>query len=120
MRPFHFASIPMLSRTPGDLVSANSLSSVADGFALFIGPVAAGIGAALVGPALVLSVSSALAVIATAMCVGLHLGPAAPFDDSGAPSWRGAFSGLGTLWRDWGVLALAAGPDHALRPRRCH
>jgi MFS family permease len=106
VRPYHFASIPMLSRTPGDLVSANSLSSVADGFALFLGPVAAGIGAALVGPALVLSVSSALAVVATAMCVGLHLGPAAPFDESGVPSWRGAFSGLGTLWRDWGVLAL--------------
>jgi MFS family permease len=106
VRPFHFASIPMLSRTPGELVAANSLSSVADGFALFIGPVAAGIGAALVGPALVLSVSSALAIVATVLCVGLHLGPAAPFDDSGVPSWRGAFSGLGTLWRDWGVLAL--------------
>lgn len=106
VRPFHFASIPMLSRTPGDLVSANSLSSVADGFSLFLGPVVAGIGAALVGPALVLSVSSALAVFSTALCVGLHLGPAAPFDDSGAPSWRGAFSGLGTLWRDWAVLAL--------------
>ena len=69
-------------------------------------PVAAGIGAALVGPALVLSVSSVLAVIATLLCVGLHLGPAAPFDDSATPSWRGAFSGLGTLWRDWGSLAL--------------
>ncbi len=106
VRPFHFASIPMLSRTPDDLVSANSLSSVADGFAFFIGPVAAGIGAALVGPALVLSVSSVLAGIATLLCVGLHLGPAAPFEDSGTPSWRGAFSGLGTLWRDWGALAL--------------
>ena len=106
VRPFHFASIPMLSTTPSDLVSANSLSSVADGFSLFLGPVAAGIGAALVGPALVLSVSSVLAVIATLLCVGLHLGPAAPFDDSATPSWRGAFSGLGTLWRDWGSLAL--------------
>ena len=106
VRPFHFASIPMLSTTPRDLVSANSLSSVADGFSLFLGPVAAGIGAALVGPALVLSVSSVLAVIATLLCVGLHLGPAAPFDDSATPSWRGAFSGLGTLWRDWGSLAL--------------
>lgn len=106
VRPFHFASIPMMSRTPKDLVSANSLSSMADGFSLFLGPVAAGIGAALVGPALVLSVSSVLAVIATLMCVGLRLGPAAPFEDSGTPSWRGAFSGLGALWRDWGALAL--------------
>ncbi len=54
---------------------------MADGFSLFLGPVAAGIGAALVGPALVLSVSSVLAVIATLLCLGLHLGPAAPFDD---------------------------------------
>ncbi len=106
VRPFHFASIPMMSTTPKDLVSANSLSSMADGFSLFIGPVAAGIGAALVGPALVLSVSSALAVIATLLCVGLHLGPAAPFDDTDAPSWRAAFGGLGSLWRDWGSLAL--------------
>jgi len=106
VRPFHFASIPMLSRTPDDLVSANSLSSVADGFAFFLGPVAAGIGAALVGPALVLSVSSALAVVATVLCVGLRLGPTAPFADAEAPSWRGAFSGLGSLWRDWGALAL--------------
>lgn len=106
VRPFHFASIPMMSRTPADLVSANSLSSVADGFALFLGPVAAGIGAALAGPALVLSVSSVLAVVATLLSVRLHLGPAAPFDSQQAPSWRGAFSGLGTLWRDWGALAL--------------
>ena len=106
VRPFHFASIPMMSRTPEDLVSANSLSSVADGFSLFAGPVAAGIGASLAGPGLVLSVCSVLAVIATLLCLGLRLGPSAPFDEGGAPSWRGAFSGLGTLWRDWGALAL--------------
>jgi len=106
VRPFHFASIPMLSRRPDDLVSANALSSVADGFALFLGPVAAGIGAAAMGPGLVLSVSTVLAVVATLMCVGLRLGPAAPFDDTGAPSWRSAFSGLGSFWRDWAPLAL--------------
>jgi MFS family permease len=106
VRPFHFASIPMLSRTPADLVSANSLSSMADGFSMFLGPVAAGIGAALAGPALVLSVSSVLAVVATLLCLGLRLGPAAPFDAAEAPSWRAAFGGLGTLWRDWGALAL--------------
>jgi MFS family permease len=106
VRPFHFASIPMLSRTPKDLVSANALSSMADGLAFFLGPLVAGIGAALVGPALVLSVSSLLAVVATVLCIGLHLGPAAPFDDSGEPSWRAAFSGMGSLWRDWAALAL--------------
>lgn len=106
VRPFHFASIPMLSRTPDDLVSANALSSVADGFALFIGPVAAGIGAAAMGPGLVLSISTVLAVVATLMCLGLRLGPAAPFDDTSPPSWRSAFSGLGTFWRDWAPLAL--------------
>jgi hypothetical protein len=106
VRPFHFASIPMMSRTPEELVSANSLSSVADGFSLFLGPVAAGIGAALVGPALVFSVSSVLAVVATLLCLGLRLGPAAPFDDSGSPNWRAAFSGMGALWQDWAALAL--------------
>jgi MFS family permease len=106
VRPFHFASIPMMSRTPEELVSANSLSSVADGFSLFLGPIAAGIGAAVVGPALVFSVSSVLAVVATLLCRGLHLGPAAPFDDSGTPSWRGAFTGMGALWSDWAALAL--------------
>jgi len=106
VRPFHFASIPMLSRSPDDLVSANALSSVADGFALFIGPVAAGFGAAAMGPGLVLSVSTLLALSATLLCLGLRLGPAAPFDDTSAPSWRSAFAGLGTFWRDWAPLAL--------------
>jgi MFS family permease len=55
---------------------------------------------------LVFSVSSVLAVVATLLCLGLRLGPAAPFDDTGAPSWRAAFSGMGALWRDWGALAL--------------
>lgn len=106
VRPFHFASIPMLSRTPEDLVSANSLSSVADGLALFLGPVAAGVGAAAMGPALVLSSSTVLAVGATALCAGLRLGPVAPFDDVGAPSWRAAFAGMSSLWRDWAPIAL--------------
>lgn len=105
-RPFHFASIPMASRTPTELVSGNALSSVADGCALFLGPVAAGVGAAVAGPALVLGLSSALAVGATLLTLGLHLGPAAPFESADTPSWRGAFRGLGTLWRDWGALAL--------------
>lgn len=106
VRPYHFASIPMLSRTPDDLVSANALSSMADGLALFLGPVAAGIGAAAMGPGLVLSVSAVLALVATLLCLGLHLGPAAPFDEVGSPSWGAAFRGLGALWRDWGALAL--------------
>ena len=106
VRPFHFASIPMASRTPEDLVSANAVSSMSDGFALFLGPVAAGVGAAIAGPALVLSVSSVLSVVATLTVVGVHLGPAVPFEERGSPAWGAAFSGLGTLWRDWGVLAL--------------
>lgn len=106
VRPFHFASIPMAARTPEDLVSANALSSIFDGVALFLGPVAAGIGAAVAGPQLVLSASSVLMVGAIALVAGVHLGPAAPFDDVDAPSWRAAFGGLGTLWRDGAALAL--------------
>jgi MFS family permease len=106
VRPFHFASIPTMSRTPEELVSANAVSSMADGFTLFVGPVAAGIGAAAAGPGLVLSVSSVLAMLATALCIGLRMGPSAPFDDADTPSWRAAFSGLGALWRDWAPLAL--------------
>lgn len=106
VRPFHFASLPMLARTPEDLVSANSLASVADGFTLFVGPIAAGVGAALVGPVLVFCVASVLAIGATLLCLGIRLGPAAPFDDTPTASWRTAFSGLGSLWRDWAALAL--------------
>ena len=98
VRPFHFASVPMMSRTPADLVSANALSSVADGFALFLGPVAAGIGAALAGPALVLSFSSVLA---------LRRHPAVP-----APA-----AGAGRALRQHGGAELAGGlqrPGHPL------
>ena len=88
-------------------MSANSLSSVADGFSLFLGPIAAGIGVALVGPVLVFSVASVLAV-------GRHAAVPRAAARAGRAVRRlrqrraggDAFAGIGSLWRDWAALAL--------------
>ncbi len=107
VRPIHFAALPQLAATPEDLVSANSLSSVADGSARFLGPVAAGFAVAMSGPWLVFAAATVVAAVAAALCVGLHLtGPSTDDEEEEAEGWRAAIEGLVTLWGDWGSLAL--------------
>lgn len=113
VRPIHFAALPQLARTPDELVSANSLSSVADGIAYFAGPVLAGFGVALAGPWLVFAGASAAAVIATLLCRQLGLPAPTPGErddkiDGGDRSecFRAALAGLRTMWGDWAALAL--------------
>ena len=50
VRPVHFAALPQLAASPEELVSANALSSVADGLMRFVGPVVTGIAVALYRP----------------------------------------------------------------------
>lgn len=106
VRPVHFAALPHLARTPDDLVSANALSSVADGVACFAGPALAGFATAWVGPWSVFAGSALAGVAATSACLGLGLAapPAAEQDRDGG--WRGAVRGLTTLGRDGATLAL--------------
>ena len=108
VRPLHFAALPQLVRRPDDLVSANALSSMVDGVALFLGPLLAGAGAHLAGPWLVFSVASVVALGATALCARLGLtSPAFPLAaDIERPGWRTALAGVGSLARDRAVMVL--------------
>ena len=107
-RPNHFAVLPQLARSPEQLVSANALSTIADGIALFAGPLAAGFGAALVGPWLVFAAGVAVLVITALLCLGLGLAAPVTTDGGGAAALRQAFEGVGALWGDWPALALLA------------
>lgn len=106
VRPIHYASQPGLARSPEQLVSANALSAVAEGAAMFTGPVIAGFGVSVAGPALVLGGSAVAAVMATLLCLRLPLGPAVSSAAHGDSGWRAAFQGLASLSRDWAALVL--------------
>ena len=105
VRPLHFAALPQLAHSPRELVSANALSSAAEGMSLFLGPILAGLGAQVAGPWLVFSFSSIAAIIAAALCLRLSLGPPVASDEDEA-GWRAAIGGLAVLWREWGAFAL--------------
>ena len=104
VRPVHFASLPQLAATPEELVSGNALSSVADGFMRFLGPVVTGIVVAFSGTWLVFVITTVCATIAGLLCVGLGLG--APSEDAEAEGWLAALEGLVALRGDWGSIAL--------------
>jgi MFS family permease len=104
VRPIHFAALPQLAATPDELVSANSLSSVADGTLRFLGPVAAGLVVAAFGFWHMLAIGTVLCLLAAALCGRLHLG--APVTDAEVGGLRAAFEGIVALRGDWGSLAL--------------
>lgn len=104
VRPVHFATLPQLANTPEELVSANALSSMADGFLRFLGPVVTGIAVAASGPWLVFVITTLCAATAAVLC--LRLGLPAPGEDQEAEGWLAALEGLVALRGDWGSLAL--------------
>ncbi len=106
VRPIHFAALPQLSATPDELVSANSLSSVADGTFRFLGPVAAGAVVAVWGYWEVFAIASVLSFSASGLCVLLRLGRPARGSDREVGGLRAALGGLVSLRGDAGALAL--------------
>ncbi len=106
VRPIHFAALPQLAATPDELVSANSLSSVADGIFRFVGPVAAGIVVATLGYWQAFVIATVFCVVAVGLCARLRSGFAV-LDATHKPgSLRAALGGIVTLWGDWGSLVL--------------
>ncbi|HET8604475.1 MAG TPA: cyclic nucleotide-binding domain-containing protein [Marmoricola sp.] len=105
VRPLHFAVLPQLVAGPDDLVAANALSSIGDGTALFLGPMLAGLGAAVAGPALVFGFATAFAAMASLLCLRTHV-PAPPVVGDGSVGWRNALAGFGSLARDRAVVVL--------------
>ncbi len=67
-RPTHLSVLPELADSPAQLTAANALTSSLEGFAIFIGPLLAGVMIALEGPWLVFGV---MAVALTAMGLAL-------------------------------------------------
>ena len=106
VRPVHFAVIPQVARSREQLVSANSLSSGADGIAFFVGPAVAGVLVAISGPGLVLFVGVVASTVAALMCLRLGLGPARESGPGEIEGWRTSLGGLRSLRGDWGSIAL--------------
>jgi MFS family permease len=65
VRPTHFATLPLLSKGPGDLVSANGWSSFMDGAAIFVGFLLAGVLTDAFGAWVVLALAAVLGVVAS-------------------------------------------------------
>ena len=80
-RPPHYAAAAELSRTPGQVVAANSLSGTCERAGYFLGPVLAGLGTAWVGSPGVVVVCAVIAVVAAGLLSGIRLGrPVGPGD----------------------------------------
>lgn len=108
VRPIHFAALPQLSPGPRDLVSANALSSGAEGLSLFLGPLIAGFGVQRLGAAPVLVGCTIAAAAAVLLCRGLPTTSRAapterPDEDQG---WRAALAGVAMLRRTQGAVVL--------------
>ncbi|HSN06453.1 MAG TPA: MFS transporter, partial [Candidatus Angelobacter sp.] len=106
VRPIHFASLPSLAASPDELVSANSLSSVADGTLRFLGPVAAGVIVAVLGFWQAFGLGTVVGLLAAALCARLRLGSPVVEGEPPVGGLRAAVEGLVALRGDWGSLAL--------------
>lgn len=108
VRPMHFAALPLLARLPGDLVSANALSSLIDGLTLFAGFAVSGLLTQQVGAWVVLLGGAVLLVIGSLLTRGLGLPVAVVPDGDSGPEIRAALGGLTALRRRTGALILLA------------
>lgn len=106
VRPMHFATLPLISPGPGDLVAANGWSSFMDGAAIFVGFALAGLLTEAFGPWVVLLVCAVLCAVGVGLTWGLDA-PVAAVSDGDTPSEiRAALSGLAAVRRTRGAVAL--------------
>jgi MFS family permease len=107
-RPLHYAVLPSLAVGPDDLVSSISLSSMAEGLALFAGPILAGIGTQAYGTWSVVAACTVAAAVSTVLVLRLGLASAAPVHHGGEAEspLREAFGGFASLRGDRGAIAL--------------
>lgn len=73
VRPFQNATMPSLATTPGELVAANVATSTGEGLGAFVGPLAAGIAVAAVGPAFAAVIGSGFLLVAAAALARLPM-----------------------------------------------
>ena len=103
-RPVHFAVLPQLVRTPGQLVRANSASGVLEGAGVFVGPVLAGVLSEWAGASATLAFCSAVMLVAAMLMIRLRV-PVAQRREQQSRLLE-AVAGLREVGRDRGVLAL--------------
>jgi hypothetical protein len=71
-RPTHLSILPELAETPMQLTAANALTSSLEGFAIFIGPLLAGVMLAIRGPELVFGVMAVALTSMGALVLAVH------------------------------------------------
>jgi MFS family permease len=71
-RPTHLSVLPELADTPAQLTAANALTSSLEGFAIFIGPLLAGVMIALEGPWLVFAVMAVALTVMGLAVLAVH------------------------------------------------
>jgi predicted MFS family arabinose efflux permease len=77
-RPSHLAVVPILARTPHELVATNVSASTFEGIAVLVGPALAGILLTFSGVDVVVAVSAAIALWAAFQVAGLSSSPHLP------------------------------------------
>ena len=83
-RPSHLAVVPAFARTPQELVATNVSASTFEGIAVLIGPALAGLLLTFTGEAVVVAVSSGIALWAAFQVSRLSAGPFVPARGRGA------------------------------------
>lgn len=105
-RPMHYALLPLLARSPGELVRANAASSSLDGITLFVGFLLAGSLTDVLGAWTVLLLCAVLSVGAAFLTAGLRTSMA-PLDLGDVPGRiKAALAGFVQLRRSPGAIAL--------------
>jgi len=111
VRPMHFAALPGLATRPGDLVSANGLSSSLDGVAIFVGFVLAGVIIQATEPWIVFLGAVLIGGLATLLCGGLGARADTSADtrtDRSTGQIRAALQGFASLRGNSAVVILLA------------
>jgi MFS family permease len=97
-RPAQLALVPLLARTPQELVATNVSGSILEGLAVLVGPALAGILLTFTGTDVVLAIGAAISACAALLVARISSGPYVPARASGAIADLTA--GLRTLARE--------------------
>ena len=77
-RPAHLSLVPLLARTPQELVATNVSGSILEGLAVLVGPALAGILLTFTGTDVVLAISAAISACAALLVARISSGPYVP------------------------------------------
>lgn len=109
-RPAYLAMLPLVARSPQQLVAANVAGGVVEGVALLVGPVLAAVLLLLGGPPAALGLALAAALLGCLVVAGVHSpsDPSAVLRQASEGPLVALSGGIRVLWVDRG-LALVVG-----------